>query len=407
MKADAVPGGAIPLDSAYSWLRLTVAVLISTVGSVGMWSFVVALPTVQTDFSVSRADASLPFTMLMVGFALGNLMLGQAVDRFGAVLPMIAGAVALLVGYVGAGLAPGLWAFALAHAVMGFGCGANFGPLIADTSHWFLRRRGIAVALVAGGNFLAGAIWPPIVQHFIATQGWRPTHIGIGLFCIAAIPPLALALRRRPPPHGETPIAAGTMRGDIGLSPTALTVLLSIAAISCCVAMSMPQVHIIAYCSDLGYGVARGAEMLSLMLACGIVSRIASGFIADRLGGLATLLLGSVLQATALLLYLVDDGLTSLYIVSGLFGLFQGGLVPSYAIIVREYFPPREAGSRVGIVITMTVFGMALGAWLSGLIFDLTGSYRAAFMHGFAWNLANAAIALWLLQRAMRRLAPA
>jgi MFS family permease len=169
--------------------------------------------------------------------------------------------------------------------------------------------------------------------------------------------------------------------------------------------MSMPQVHIVAYCGELGYGVARGAEMLSLMLAFGIVSRIASGWIADQIGGLATLLLGSTLQGVALFLYLWFDGLTSLFVISALFGLFQGGIVPSYALIVREYFPAGEAGTRVGIVIMATLFGMALGGWMSGLIFDLTGAYRAAFLNGLLWNVLNVSIVVWLLQRAKTRTA--
>jgi MFS family permease len=176
-------------------------------------------------------------------------------------------------------------------------------------------------------------------------------------------------------------------------------VLLCIAGVACCVAMSMPQVHIVAYCGDLGYGVARGAEMLTLMMGFGVVSRLASGFIADRLGGLTTLLLGSVLQGVALVLYLLFDGLFSLYVISALFGLFQGGIVPSYTIVVREYFPAREAGTRVGLVLMMTLLGMALGGWMSGEIFDLTGSYQAAFANGIAWNLLNVVIAVLLLRR--------
>jgi MFS family permease len=163
--------------------------------------------------------------------------------------------------------------------------------------------------------------------------------------------------------------------------------------------MSMPQVHIVAYCGDLGYGAARGAEMLSIMLAFGIVSRLLSGWICDRIGGLRTLLLGSFLQGVALLLFLPFDGLISLYVVSAMFGLFQGGIVPSYAIIVREYFAPREAGIRTGIVLMSTLLGMAIGGWVSGAIFDLTGSYRAAFLNGIAFNLLNLTIAVWLLRR--------
>jgi MFS family permease len=398
--------GQDALDSAYSWARLGIAMLIGTIGSVGMWSVVVVLPLVQADFGVARADASLPFTLAMVGFAFGNVIMGRMADRFGIVFPILCGGVSLGVGYVGAALSANLWLFAAAHALLGLGAATSFGPLIADTSHWFLRRRGIAVALCASGNYLGGTIWPFIVQHFSTTAGWRPTHIGIGLFCVIAILPLAQALRRRPSLHE---VAAGALspgrRGDLGLTPNALTALLCIAGVACCVAMAMPQVHIVAYCGDLGYGVARGAEMLSLMMGFGIISRVGSGFIADRFGGLATLLLGSVLQSIALGLYLGFDGLTSLYVVSALFGLFQGGIVPSYAIIVREYFSPQEAGTRLGVVIMATVVGMAFGGWVSGFIFDLTGSYRVAFAHGIAWNLLNISIALWLLLRSQRRLA--
>ena len=164
----------------------------------------------------------------------------------------------------------------------------------------------------------------------------------------------------------------------------------------------MPQVHIVAYCSDLGFGAARGAQMLSLMLGFGIVSRLVSGWISDHIGGLRTLLLGSVLQGVALLMFLLSDGVTSLYVVSILFGLFQGGIVPSYALIVREHFTPKDAGARVGTVLMATLFGMALGGWMSGAIFDMTGSYRAAFVNGIAWNLLNVSIVVWLLVRARR-----
>jgi len=262
----------------------------------------------------------------------------------------------------------------------------------------------MAVAICASGNYLAGAVWPPVLQHFFETAGWRATYIGLGAFCLATMLPLALLLRKRPPLPGHASSGATANRPDrpLGLTPNALLALLSVAGLACCVAMSMPQVHIVAYCGDLGYGAARGAEMLAIMLGFGIASRLASGWICDRIGGLRTLLLGSVLQGVALVLFLPFDGLASLYIVSALFGLFQGGLVPSYAIIVREYFKPSEAGGRLGVVLLATLLGMAAGGWASGAIFDLTGSYRAAFVHGIAWNLLNLTIAFWLLLRAQR-----
>lgn len=398
------------VESTYAWIRLAVAVLLSTIGGVGMWSVVVALPAVQKDFGVTRAEASLPYTLAMIGFGLSGIFIGRLVDRFGVVRPIAGASIVLGLGYIAAAHAPNLWLFALAHGgLIGVGSAATFAPLLADISHWFTRRRGIAVAICACGNYLAGACWPTAVQHFIAAVGWRETHFGIGIFCIASMLPLTLALRRATPSHTESGghYVSGRAETLLGLSPNALQAALAFAGVACCVAMSMPQVHIVAYCGDLGYGVARGAQMLSLMLGFGIVSRIASGWVADRLGGIATLLLGSALQAVALLLYLGFDSLSSLYVISALFGLFQGGIVPCYAIIVREYLPPSEAGMRVGIAMMATLAGMALGGWLSGAIFDATHSYYTAFANGVLWNLMNGSIVLWLLLRRQRRFAVA
>jgi MFS family permease len=390
-------------DSPYACLRLGAALLLITIAGAGMYGMVVALPPVQAEFGVDRAAASLPYTLTMLGFGLGGILMGRLSDRFGVIVPVLTGGICLGLGFIAAGMAPNLLVFALAHGLLiGFlGCSGTFAPLIADTSMWFTRHRGIAVAICSSGNYLAGAVWPPVLQHFFDTVGWRSTYIGVGLFSLVAVVPLALILRRRPPIPGAAATSHATRAlhaRPLGLAPNTLTVLLAAAGIGCCVAMSMPQVHIVAYCGDLGYGAARGAEMLALMLGCGIVSRLASGWFSDHIGGLRTLLLGSVLQGIALTLFLPFDGLVSLYVVSALFGLFQGGLVPSYAIIIREYFPPGEAGARVGVVLMATLFGMALGGWMSGAIFDLTGSYRAAFLNGIAFNLLNLTIVLWLLR---------
>ena len=392
------------VDSPQSWMRLAVAVAIATIGGVGMWSVVVVLPSVQAEFGVARAAASLPYTLTMLGFGAAGIAFGRWSDRFGIMRPVLAASVALSAGYVASGYATTLTGFALAQGLLiGAGSSVTFGPLLAHVSMWFARRRGIAVAVVASGNYFAGAVWPPIVQHFAQTAGWRAAYLGIGVFVLATMLPLALLLRRPPPGHhaasqGSRATAHATPQA-LRLSGGALQRLLIVAGLACCVAMAMPQVHLVAYCGDLGYGPARGAQMLSLMLACGIVSRITFGFISDRVGGLRTLLLGSTLQCVALVLFLPFDGLVSLFVISALFGLFQGGIVPSYAIIVREYFPPGEAGARIGLVIMATLVGMALGGWVSGAIFDLTGSYHAAFLHGIAWNLANMSIAWWLLAR--------
>ena len=391
-------------ESRYAWLRLIAALVLMTIGSGGMYAMAVALAPVQAEFGASRGGASLPYTLTMLGFGFGGIVMGRLADRFGVVVPVTIGAFGLGAGFILAGASGSLLQFSLAHGLLLglLGCSATFAPLVADTALWFNRRRGIAVAICASGNYLGGALWPPILQYGFDTVGWRSTYIGAGVFSFATVLVLALALRPRPPAleGGSQVNALARDERPLGLAPNTLMALLVIAGVACCVAMSMPQVHIVAYCGDLGYGAVRGAEMLSIMLGFGIVSRLLSGWICDRIGGLRTLLLGSFLQGVALFLFLPFDSLASLYVVSAMFGLFQGGIVPSYAIIVREYYPPREAGVRTGIVLMATLFGMAFGGWISGAIFDLTGSYRAAFLNGIAWNLLNLVIAFSLLYRA-------
>src|SRR6185369_13719259 len=391
-------------ESPYAWLRLSAALALMTLGGSGMYGIAVALAPVQAEFGVTRADASLPYTLTMIGFGAGGILMGRLSDRFGVMVPTLVGAIGLGSGFVLAGNAQTLWQFSLAHGfLIGLlGCSATFAPLVADTALWFNRRRGIAVAICASGNYLAGAVWPPILQHYFDTVGWRTTFTGVGLFCFASIVPLAFLLRRRPPALDLPSGSSGSLSSkSISIPQRPLLLLLCVAGVACCVAMSMPQVHIVAYCSDLGFGAARGAEMLSVMLGFGIVSRLGFGWISDHIGGLRTLLLGSILQGVALLMFVPYDSLASLYIVSAMFGLFQGGIVPAYAIIVREYFPPSEAGAKVGLVIMCTLIGMALGGWMSGAVFDLTGSYRAALLNGIGWNLLNLTIAFFLLRKSL------
>jgi MFS family permease len=395
------------IDSSYAARRLFITLILMTLGGSSMYVVSVVLPEVQRDFGVSRADASLPYTLMMLGFGAGGLAMGKLADKWGVHISLWIGAVGVGSGFVLAGLSPNIWLFALSHGLlMGlFGSSSTFAPLLADTSLWWNKRRGIAVGVCASGNYLAGSIWPALAQQGVETLGWRNTYIWIGIVCGLGMACLAFLMRQRPPTLAVA--APGSVQSlasekPFGMSIPAAHALLCVAGVGCCVAMAMPQVHIVAYCTDLGFGAARGAEMLSIMLACGIVSRLVSGAICDRIGGLKTLVLGSVLQGLALLLFLQFDGMVSLYLISALFGLFQGGIVPSYAIIVREYFPAQRAGVLVGAVIMATMMGMALGGWMSGKVFDLTGSYHAAFVNGVLWNALNLSITLYLLWRLKR-----
>ena len=388
-------------DTPYAWFRLLITLIIAIFANTGMWAVITIMPALEAEFVTSRAVTSLPFTMNMIGFAVGNLVIGQIIDRFGVTLSVMAAAICSASAFFLATLAGDIYLLSAIHLLLGFGTAAGFGPLITDISHWFLKQRGIAVALIASGNYLAGGIWPLFLSDILAEDGWRAAYLSLSVVTLCIILPLALLLQRRLPEAGHE-IAARQVTQNIQktrISPLRLQILLSIAGVACCVAMSMPQVHIVSYCVGLGYGPAVGAEMLSLMLFGGVISRIASGLIADRIGGIRTLLLGSFAQGIALVMYLPFDGMASLYVVSLIFGLSQGGIVPSYALVVREFLPPKEAGARIGFVIMMTIIGMALGGWMSGWIYELTGSYQAAFINGIAWNALNLGIVLWILSR--------
>ncbi|MCY0092518.1 MFS transporter [Hoeflea ulvae] len=393
------------LDSRYSWTRLAATLAIAVLGNVGMWAIIVIMPAVQAEFGIARADASMPYTLTMVGFALGNLVIGRVVDRYGVTVALIASAITMATGFALAAVSGSVAMLSAMQFIVGFGTAAGFGPLIADISHWFYRRRGIAVAITASGNYLSGAFWPLLLSGVLTDYGWRTAYMVLAVVPVALIIPLAFLLLRRVPDEATAQANSLSLANarSVSFSPSSLQWMLGLAGIGCCVAMSMPQVHIVSYCADLGYGPTVGAEMLSLMLMGGVVSRLISGLIADRLGGVKTLLIGSTLQCIALFLYLPFDAMVPLYVVSLIFGLSQGGIVPSYALIVREYMPAGEAGQRVGFVIMATIVGMALGGWMSGWIYDLTGSYRAAFLNGIAWNFLNIGIMALLLFKSRAR----
>ena len=391
-------------DTSYAWFRLAVTLVIAIFANTGMWAVITIMPALEAEFATSRATTSLPFTMNMIGFALGNLVIGRIIDKIGVTFSVMAAAIVSAAAFLLSTMTGDIYLLAGVHLFLGFGTAAGFGPLITDISHWFLKQRGIAVALIASGNYLAGGIWPLFLSDILAEDGWRAAYLMLAGITLVVILPLALLLQRKLPEAGHQ-IATQQVNENIQktrISPMRLQLLLCVAGVACCVAMSMPQVHIVSYCVGLGYGPAVGAEMLSLMLFGGVISRIGSGLIADRIGGIRTLLLGSFAQGVALVMYLPFDGMASLYVVSFVFGLSQGGIVPSYALVVREFLPPREAGARIGVVIMMTIIGMALGGWMSGWIYQVTGSYQAAFINGIAWNGLNLGIIVWILTRNRR-----
>jgi MFS family permease len=391
----------------YACVRLVVSLVLLTMGGSAMYSAIVSLQPVALEFSASRSAASMPYFATTLGYGIGGVVMGRWSDKAGVMLPALFGGLCLGVGFLLATQAGSLWSFALVHGVLiGFmGASAFFVPLVADISHWFVARRGLAVGIVISGSYFAGAIWPPVLQHFVDRIGWRDTYFTMGLFCLllTVIAAPVLRARYRHPETAESGSALQAAR-PLGYSAPQFLCLLCIAGIGCCAAMSMPQVHLIVYAVDLGFTAADGAQMLSVMLACGIVSRLTSGWISDRIGGLKTLMLGSFLQMVALAAFIPVDTLTGLYLVAAFFGLTQGGIVPSYALIVRTYFPAGDAGKRTGMVLMATLLGMAVGGWMAGMIYDLTGSYDVAFYNAIGFNILNLAIAASLARRASARI---
>ena len=389
--------------SLYPVARLVVALLIVTVGGAAMYAVIVALKPVALEFGVSRGVGSIPYMMFMAISGIGGVAMGRLADRFGVLVPVLIGSVGLPAGMVGAAYAAEFWQFCAALGVLSglLGTSAIFAPMASDISLWFTRRRGLAVAIVVTGTYLAGAMWPPIVQTSLDARGWRETFLMLAVVMICTMLPLSALLYRRPAALSAAQAARAALATakPLGFGPGTLQGLICAAGLGCCVAMAMPQVHIVAHVTDLGYAAQRGAEMLSLMLGTGIVSRVASGWISDRIGGLRTLLLGSVMQAVVLTAFLGADSLTLLFVVSAAFGLSQGGIVPSYTIIIRTFFPAHEAGRRVGWAMLFTFAGMALGGWMAGALYDLTGSYTASFINAIAFNVLNMAIVLVLVRR--------
>lgn len=394
--------------SYYPVVRAAAAFVIMVVGTASMFAGTVALKPMQEAFDVSRGSATLPYMAFMVGFGLGGFCMGRFADRLGAMRVAFAGGLTLGLGFWIAGHAVELWQAVLVHGLLIglMGASTTMAPMVADVSLWFERRRGLAVAMVISGSYVSGMVWPPVLVAIVDAHGWREMYLALGVLTLLSLPLLALVLHRPAPRTVLTgPLQAAQSARPLGFRVPVLQALLCCAGLGCCIAMAAPQVHAVALADDLGLRPADGALMLSLMYGFGIFSRLGSGWISDRIGGLRILALGSAGQAAALLLFLPADGRIALLVVAALFGLSQGGIVPSYAIIVREYFPARQAGGRIGLALLFTMLGMALGAWLAGAIHDLTGSYRLAFVNAVAFNIAHLAIAAFLLRRAaaMRR----
>ena len=399
------------MGKAYPLIRLTTVLALMTLGCSAMYAGVMVLEPLALELETGRGNSSLIYGSFMIGFALGGVFMGRLADRLGIMVPAIIGSLALPAGFYLAAHASSILEISLAFCLLcGFlGSSFSMAPLIADISQWFSRRRGLAVGIAFSGSYVAGAIWPPILQRMFDAQGWRESFIDLALLTLVLMALLSLLLYPKPTTNVQL-TTAGSNNSNLtnsAISAGSLQSLICLAGFGCCVAMAMPQIHIVPYVMDLGHPAMRGAEMLGLMLGFGIISRIGSGWLSDRIGGVATLLLGSTLQLAVLIAFLTGNSLVFLYGISIAFGLSQGGIVPSYTIILRAFFPPEQAGWRISTSFLFTVAGMAFGGWIAGILYDLTGSYTVSFLNAIGFNILNLWIAASLLKKSRAIGAPA
>jgi MFS family permease len=388
-------------DSQQAWFRLAIIFTMSVIGTAGMWSVVIILPNIQNEFTLDRAASTYPYVATMFGYGFGNVIIGRMLDKIGIKKPIIFALSLLVTSYVLSFFAKNVFWLSTIQFFLGFSAAAFFGPMMADISNYFYKRKGLAVSLVASGQHLCGAIWPFVIKDFIIEGDWRNAHLFIALVCSILIPILFYFLGNKVPKmNNEQKLTTQdediNSKVNLSISNRQIQILLMIAGVLCCVAMSMPQVHIVPLCIDNGYGLAVGTEILSFMLFAAVASRVIFGFLSDKIGPIQTLILGSSLQAISLTMFLPFNSQLSLYIVAICFGLSQGGIVPIYAVIISKFLPSNEVAERVGWLIFATIIGMSLGGWLSGEIYDFTNSYRLAFINGIFWNIMNLCIMIYL-----------
>ena len=391
----------IEQDSRQAWIRLVIIFMMSVIGTAGMWSVVIILPNIQNEFELDRAASTYPYVATMFGYGIGNVIIGRMLDKIGIKKPIIFALSLLVTSYLISFFAINVFWLSLIQFFLGFSAAAFFGPMMADISNYFFKRKGLAVSLVASGQHLCGAIWPFLIKGFLLEGDWRNAHLFIALVCSILIPILFCFLGNKLPKmnikqKSTTQDEDINSKVNLSISNRQIQILLMIAGVLCCVAMSMPQVHIVPLCIDNGYGLAVGTEILSFMLFAAVASRVIFGFLSDKIGPIQTLILGSSLQAISLTMFLPFNSQLSLYIVAICFGLSQGGIVPIYAVIISKFLPSNEVAERVGWLIFATIIGMSLGGWLSGEIYDFTNSYRLAFINGIFWNIINLCIMIYL-----------
>jgi MFS family permease len=396
------------IETKSSWIVAVVVLVILALSFGAPWITIVALKAIAAEMGGQRSVPALASSLAWIGYGAGGIVMGYVAERVGVRWTVIFGAAMI---WVGLALSTGgeSWQLYVGHGLfMGFlGIGGMNAPFYVYVSRWFDRRRGSALALISSGSYLAGAIWPPIFEPAINYAGWRQTMIYFGLIEIVVIVPLAAIFLTRPPdmvlPSGllET---SSTPNSVMGWPPNLVFTLVATAVIFCCMTMAMPQAHLPALCSDLGIIASHGAAMVSVLLGTAFVSRQFWGWVADRIGGLNTVLTGSVLQIIAMAAFMLTQDEVGLFTVAAAFGLGFAGIIPAFVLAIREFFPASEAYWRIPTFLLCSGSGMAIGGWLAGVLYDHFGTYAMAFAAGIAANAVNLLIVGTLVFRQKSRL---
>ena len=395
------------IETKASWVVAALSLVILGVSFGAFWITVVALKPIAAEMGGARSVPAFASALAWFGAGLGGIGMGWLADRHGVRLTVMIGATMIALGLaissLGEASSGQTWQLYLGHGLF-MGLLGNSGlnaPLYVYVSRWFDRRRGSALALIASGQYISGALWPPVFESAIAAYGWRSTMLAFALFELAVILPIAALVLRRPPEIIAPASASGEAARPavLGLPPNLVFAMLALAAFCCCMPMSMPQTHLVALCSDLGIKPTHGAAMLSLLLGTAFVSRQIWGLISDRIGGLTTVLIGSAWQFCSLIALALTQDEVGLFTVTAIFGLGFAGIIPAYVLVVRELFPAREAGWRVPTLLCMSGFGMASGGWVAGLLYDHFGYYAPAFAAGLIFNAVNLALVGTLVGR--------
>jgi len=393
------------VETSYGWVIVFASLSLHTIALGAPNVLFVALKPIAADFGSLRSVPSFAYSLLMIGSGVGGIAMGLWMDKRGIVHPVLFGSTMIGLGALLASQSEGRWSLYVANGLLiGFlGKAALIAPLVTNATRWFDRRRGLAVAIIASGQGVAGAIWPPVLHYMNASIGWRDTYFYFGIFAFASMVPLALLLRHRP---SVAPVDRKSYLSDdgwiLGLRANFVQSILCLATVGCCAAMAMPIVHLVSHATDLGFTKTRAAELLSYLFVAAFFSRIGFGMLVDRIGALPTLLFGSTCQMTMLVVFSLVESPIGLYIAAIMFGLGFAGIMPCYPSIIRILFPATELGWRVAAQYLFAAMGMALGGWLGGVLFDLTGSYSQAFLSGAAFNIMNLALVSFLYARFYR-----